>query len=161
MNENELKDILNNPAVSAEHKERVLQQIGERSGDPGTVMEAELLQSAAKPDLASVSYFDVHAFCTGRGWVKTHGLYDRWLEAYFGTENGRKDAQRITDYMRENDMDEWGHALQEWQGSGWRSTARLIDVLERIAGNWGGCHSEEVVGHATKFLAEMKRRTGR
>jgi len=160
MNPDELKDILNNPAVSAEHKGRVLQQMGEHSDHPATVLEAELLQSANKPDLASVRYFDVHAFCSARGWAKTHDLYDRWLDAYFSTENGRKDAERITEYMRKNDMDEWGHALEEWKSSSWRETGRLVAVLERIVGNWGGCHSEEMVGHAAKFLAEIKRRSG-
>jgi hypothetical protein len=162
LNPNELKDILNNPAVSAEHKQRVLQQIGEHSADPVTQLEAELLQTVHKPDLASVDYHGIHAFCSARRWQETRGLYERWLAAHFTTESSRKDLARAAESLRSHDFEAWGGALEEWRDGGWKSTGRLITVLERIVNspNRGNYHASETVEGARKFLAEMQCRAG-
>jgi hypothetical protein len=158
MNPDELQDILSNPAVSAHHKERVLQQIGERSDDPGTDLEAELLQAVRKTDLASVPYHDVRAFCDAHGFsVPARDLFERWLCT---SDVGRKGIEKAAEYLRKHDFEEWDGAAREWEQSGWKSTGRLIGVLQCIADSpaRGNYHSEETVQGANKFLVEMKRR---
>jgi hypothetical protein len=168
MNPNDLKEILNNPAVSAEQKQQAIERIGDH-GDPLIHLEAELLQALGKPDLAAVSFFDVQQFCKDRRFgaspliaAATRQLYDKWLEAFFTSENGRPYLQEIASRLRDHDFGEWGHAADEWKASGWKSTASLISVLERIVDgpNRGHYHSQETVDGAAAFLVEIKRRAG-
>lgn len=162
MNQDELKEVLNNPAVSAEQKQQALQHIGEHIADPVARLEAELLQTLAKPDLASVSYFDVHRFCSDRTWrvPAVRSLYDRWLDAFLASDNGQAHVEEIASHLRKHDFNDWKNAADEWLASGWKSTARLISALERITANRGNYHSAETVEGAAKFLVEIKRRAG-
>jgi hypothetical protein len=162
LDEDELKEILSNPAISAEHKELLLQQLGELSRDPLTRLEADLLQAAAAPDLAAVAYLDVHAYCTQRGWKHTHPLFDRWRDAHWKTEAGQKNLERIADYLRRNYFAEWEQAMGDWKHFEFKSAERLISVLERIVDspNRGNYHDPETVEGATLFLTELRRRAG-
>jgi hypothetical protein len=157
MNPSDLKEILDNPAVSAEHKERVILQIGEQ-GDPVT----ELLQTVNKADLASVSYREVHEFCSARGWPKTRPLYLRWFDAYCTTATGQGDVERMAEYLRAHDFEEWRGAAEEWRDSGHKSFSRLIRVLDLIADspNRGNYHSAETVEECQLLAVEMRRRAG-
>src|SRR5258707_1381615 len=101
-------------------------------------------------------YQEIHNFCSERDWRKTRGVFDHWLDAYFKTESGRADAERIAEYLRQHDMDEMSYALEQWRDSGWKAGGRM---LERIAANRGGCHTAAVVEHARQYLSELKRRT--
>jgi hypothetical protein len=120
------------------------------------------LQTFAKPDLAGISYFDVYAFCGGRGWPKTRGLFDRWRAAHFTTPSGQKDLERIADYLRKSDLEQFDGALEDWKDFGFKSTERLIAALEQIADSptRGNYHNDETVEAATIFLTELRRRAG-
>lgn len=166
MNPNDLKEILNNPAVSAEQRQQAIERIGEQ-GDPLTRLEAELLQTVAKPDLAAVSFFDVQQFCKDHRFgaspqiaAATRQLYDRWLDAYLCSETGRTYLEQIASHLRDHDFSQWKDAAENWRASGWRSFSQLISVLERITANRGNYHSQETVDGAAAFLVEIKRRAG-
>jgi hypothetical protein len=127
---------------------------------PTSDLLQELLLASNKP-LQLIPYFEVHAFCTARGWQSqsVRELFDRWRDAYFETQAGRRDAERIAEYIGNHDYEELGHALELWKDSGWKASDRLIDVLERIAANRGGVHAEDAMEQARQFLNELKRRT--
>jgi hypothetical protein len=126
---------------------------------PASDLLQELLVASNKP-LPLIPYFEVHSFCTARGWQSqsVQELFDRWRDAHFQAQTGRNDAERIAEYLRDHDMNEMGYALEQWKDSGWKASGRLIDVLERITANRGGVHTTEAVEHAQQFLTELKRR---
>jgi hypothetical protein len=161
-----LKQIINDPASTSEERAIAQQEL---HGDPLTQLEAELLQTVAKPDLSSVSFFDAQRFCKDRSFgaspeiaAATRQLYDKWLEAFFASESGRPYLEQIASHLRDHDFGEWRHAADEWRASGWKSTARLISVLQRIVDspNHGNYHSEETVEECRLLAVEMRRRAG-
>jgi hypothetical protein len=130
------------------------------SSVPVSELLQELLLASDKP-LHMVPYFEVHSFCSAHGWQSQSvlELFERWRDVYCETQAGRGDVERIASCIRNHDFEDWGHALELWKDSGWKASNRLIDVLERIAGNRGGVHTGEVVGQARQYLDELKRRT--
>src|SRR5258708_5158920 len=62
---------------------------------PAADLLQELLSASNKP-LPLIPYFEVHAFCSAHGWQSqsVRELFDRWRDAYFLTQAGRKDAER-------------------------------------------------------------------
>ncbi len=157
-----LKAVLSDPSRSQREKEIAAAALkaNVNASAPTSDLLQELLLASNKP-LPLIPYFEVHAFCSTRGW-QSHSvqeLFDRWRDAYFQTQHGRQNAARIAEYVRKHDIEEWGYALEQWKDSGWKASERLIDVLERITANCGGIHAGEVVEHAQEFLIEMKRRT--
>jgi hypothetical protein len=126
---------------------------------PAADLLQELLLASNKP-LHLIPYFEVHSFCAARGWQSQsiQELFARWRDAYFLTGAGRKDAQRIAEYLRNHDLDEMGYALELWKDSGFKDSHKLIDALERIAANNGGVHRAEVAEQACQFFSELKRR---
>lgn len=122
----------------------------------------ELLVASNKP-LPLIPYHDVHSFCTARGWQSpsVRDLFDRWRDAYFLTRAGRRDVERIAEYLREHDLDQFGAALEMWRESEFKSADRLIRALEVIATSpeHGSYHDGATVDGCKQFLAEMRRRT--
>jgi|ERR1700730_564424 len=168
MQDKNLEAILNDPASTAEEK-AAAQAALEGETDPVERLHAELLQTLAKPDLSAVPFFDVQRFCKDHRFgaapqvaAATHQLYDRWLDAHLRSETGRPYLEQIASHLLKHDFNEWRDAAAEWKASGWRSSARLISVLQRIVDspNRGNYHSEETVEGAAKFLTEIKRRAG-
>jgi hypothetical protein len=153
-----LSQVLQDPTRSARDKEIALAALDVTHARATDAAVSELLLSVGKP-LVQVGYHEIHTYCSERGWRKTRGVFDQWLEAYFKTESGHADADRIAGYLRQHDLDEWAYALEQWKDSGWKASDRLIDVLERIAANRGGVHAEDAVEQARQFLTELKRRT--
>ena len=160
--------ILNDPASTAEER-AAAQTALDGEADPVARLQTELLQTAGKPDLSAVAFFDVQRFCKDRSFgaspqiaVATRQLYDKWLEAFFGSESGRPYLQHIGEHLREHDFGEWKYAAYEWKRSNWSDSGRLISVLERIADspNHGNYHSEETVEECRLLAVEMRRRAG-
>jgi hypothetical protein len=127
---------------------------------PASDLLQELLVASNKP-LSLIPYFEVHAFCTARGWQapSVQELFDRWRDAHFLTQAGRKDAERIAEYLRDHDLDELGYALELWKDSAFKDSSKLTDTLQRITANRGSIHATEAAEQAGQFLDELKRRT--
>jgi hypothetical protein len=128
---------------------------------PTSDLLQELLLASNKP-LPLIPYFEVHSFLSTRGWSKAaREVYDLWLDAYFTTDNGRQDAERIAGYLRKHDLNEFGAALEMWRDSGFKSADRLMRALEVIASSpeRGSYHDRATVEECKQFLAEMRRRT--
>jgi hypothetical protein len=163
MHDKNMEAILNDPASTQEEK-TAAQAALHGQADPVVHLQAELLQTLAKPELVSVSYFDIHRFCSDRSWrlLPVRELYDRWFDAFLASETGQAYLQEIASHLLKHDFSEWKFAADEWKASGWKSTARLINVLQRIVESptRGNYHSAETVEGARQFLVEMKRRAG-
>jgi hypothetical protein len=155
-----LTEVLRDPTRSEKDRDIARAALDAAHADRPDPTLSELLQVTGKP-LQQITYHEVHAFCSARGWPRMRDLYDRWLDAYWATERGRKDAERIAGYLRQHDLDEWGAGLRDWKKSNFKRSDRLIRALEVIADspNRGNYHDPEIVSGASKFLAEMKRRT--
>jgi hypothetical protein len=154
-----LQRIIDDPNRCAEDK-NIASEALNRINDPVALLEAELIQSARKSDLASVEYHDIYSFCATHGFsVPAHELFDKWL---FVSPVGREGIKKAADSLRQHDFEAWEGAAREWKDSGWKSSERLIAVLQRIADTprFGNYHCEEVVEGANKFLAEVQRRSG-
>jgi hypothetical protein len=151
-----LSAVLNDPARSQRDKDIAQAALDKAQVSATEPAVNELLQTMGRP-LDKITYHEVHAFCSSRGWPKMREVYDRWLDAHFQTENGQKYAQRIHRYLVDADMNEWGYALELWKDSGFKDCEKLVSVLARIAD--ASYHAPETVEHAQAFLAEMKRRT--
>jgi len=156
-----LSQVLQDPTRSQRDKDIARAALDRARANVTDAAMSELLLQLDKP-LTQTSYYEIHAFCGARGWPKTRPLYDLWLNAYFTTENGRQDALRIAEYLRKHDLDEWGYAADEWRDSGFKSTTRLIGVLERITDSpdRGNYHLRETVEMCRELLADMRRRAG-
>src|SRR6266403_1149417 len=80
---------------------------------PASDLLQELLLASNKP-LHLMPYFEVHSFCSARGWQlqSVRQLFDQWRDAYFEAQAGRRDVERIAEYLRNHDLEDWGHALE-------------------------------------------------
>jgi hypothetical protein len=159
MNPDELKSVLNNPAVSAEQKQAVLEQLGHRA-NKATNLEGELLRSTRKPDLASIEDYSIGEFCRSRNWTpEARSLFNKWL---FASPVGREGVERMANSLRRSDIEEYGAALVEWKDSGFKRSERLIRALESIvqSPDRGNYHDAEAVERARAFLNELRRRAG-
>jgi hypothetical protein len=152
-----LEAVLTDPTRSERDKTIARAALDRAQANVTDAAVSELLLQLNKP-LTQTGYHEIYAFCGAQGWPKARPLYDLWLNAYFTTECGRKDAERIAEYLRDHDINEMGYALEQWKDSGWKASGRLIDVLERIAANRGTVHTTEAVEQAQQFLTELKRR---
>lgn len=158
-----LTEVLND--VTRPERERAIARaaLDAAKVNASSVSASELLQElllATNKPLPMIPYFEVHSFCTARGWQSpsVRELFDQWRDVYFETQAGHGDVERIASYIRNHDLEEWGHALEIWKVSAWKASGRLLDVLERITANQGGVHTAEVVENAQQFLTELKRR---
>jgi hypothetical protein len=152
---NRLEQVLNDPASTAEERELARQKLG----DP-IQLEVELTTTLGKP-LMAITYSDVHKFCGEHGWSKSRPLFDRWLSIHFRSDE-RRELERIGNYLRQSDLEEWDAAMIDWKESNWARPQRLIEILQLIADspNRGRYHGQEVVENATQFLAALERRGG-
>src|SRR5258708_33519318 len=108
---------------------------------PASDLLQELLLASNKP-LQLIPYFEVHSFCSARGW-QSHSvqeLFGRWRDAYFLTQAGHKDVERTAEDLRDHDLDEMGYALQLWNDSCWKANHSLTEVLNLISANGSGGH---------------------
>jgi hypothetical protein len=154
---NRLEQIISDPASTPEERELARQRLG---SDP-IQLEVELTAALGKP-LMAVEYLDIHTFCKERGWSKSRAVFDRWLAGHFKTEAGRLDLERIVNYLRQSDLEEWKSGMEAWKESNWTQPQRLIAILQLIADspNRGNYHADETVETATQFLAALQRRAG-
>ncbi len=134
-------------------------------GHDAARLEGELLRESGASDLSHVAWLDAWQFCNTKGWQQAGArelYFDRWLPAYFTTDEGKASRERIARYMREHDFEEWRVAGEEWKDSGFKDSARLIRVLGLIADspNRGNYHHADTVTGAAQFLAEIRRRAG-
>src|SRR5258708_25459625 len=128
-----LREVLHD--VTRSEKERAIARAALNAANvnatsvPASDLLQELLLASNKP-LQLIPYFEVHSFCTARGWQSqsVRELFDRWRDAFFETQAGRADAERIAEYLRQHDMDELGHTLEVWKDSRWTASERVIDV---------------------------------
>lgn len=129
--------------------------------DPlGPASVEDLVEQSGKPTLAEIEYQLVHKYCSAHRWSpRAHEVFAAWRTAYFTeTEQGKKDLQRIADYMRRCDFEQWEHEANVWRDSGWRDGRGLIEVLSHISTDPAHVHDEETRTGARVFLAEIKRR---
>jgi hypothetical protein len=155
-----LEAVLADPTRSERDKDIARAALDKTQASVTDAAMSELLLQLNKP-LTQISYHEIYAFCGAHGWPKTRPLYDLWLNAYFTTESGRKDAERIAGYLRQHDIGEFGAALEMWRDGGFKSADRLIRALEVIASSpeRGNYHDGATVKACKQFLEEMQRGT--
>jgi hypothetical protein len=131
-----LKATISNPESSSERKENaiaelralsdtnldarlVLRELGLSKDETparaanGTLspLEKDLLIATHKADIRFVDYLEIHQFCTENGWDEDEvkALYfDRWLPAYFQTDEGSRKLAKLESYKMMADASQRG-----------------------------------------------------
>jgi hypothetical protein len=102
------KDIINDPASTPEQREAAWIKLKTPEDIPAEVrqLEIELLEEVSRGSIADVDYAGIHQFCTDREWknpaVKSL-FFDRWLPAYWKSEQGSRKLAELEKYKMMND----------------------------------------------------------